>query len=108
MSDDICRQFGLRTLEPYQKEEHVKAISTREYRAALRTELSEQKAASGNAVQFLETVRKYSDISELNAGILNDLIDRIVVCNAEGPINSNKRTQRVGIYYKFIGALSVA
>ena len=53
---------------------------------------------------FFESVlRKYTNITELDAHILNELIDKIVVHEKE--IINGQRTQRVDIYYKFVGRL---
>lgn len=58
-----------------------------------------------NAENFVKLIECYTDVKELNAKILNELIDRIVVHekteNADG-----SKSQRVDIYYKFIGYIS--
>lgn len=59
-----------------------------------------------NAENFVKLIECYTDVKELNAKILNELIDRIVVYekteNADG-----SKSQRVDIYYKFIGYISL-
>ena len=59
-----------------------------------------------NAENFVKLIECYTDVKELNAKILNELIDRIVVHekteNADG-----SKSQRVDIYYKFIGYISL-
>ena len=67
--------------------------------------LDEQEAASDNSIKFLNIVRKYADVEKLDARILNDLIDSIVIYNAEGKSRKN-RVQQVDICYKFIGHLA--
>lgn len=74
--------------------------------AGLQNQLDEQETANGNTEKFLNAVRKYSEITELNAAILNDLIDSIVIYNAEGK-SRNNRKQRVEINYKFIGIMQM-
>jgi len=74
--------------------------------AELEKQLEKRDAESNNTTKFLCAVRKYSDITELNAQILNDLIDSIVVYNAEGRSRKN-RVQRVEINYKFIGLVQM-
>ncbi len=74
--------------------------------AGLQNHLDEQETANGNTEKFLNAVRKYSEITELNAAILNDLIDSIVIYNAEGK-SRNNRKQRVEINYKFIGIMQM-
>ena len=56
---------------------------------------------------FLPLVRKYIDITELNARILNELIERIVVHEKERDKDGNV-TQLVEIHYKFIGYIDPA
>ena len=68
----------------------------------LQNQLDEQEAANDNTMKFLDIVGKYADIQELDANILNDLIDSIVVYNAENG-RTKYRTQRVDINYRFIG-----
>jgi len=74
--------------------------------AELNGQLDKQDVEESNTTKFLNTVRNYSNITELNAPILNDLIDSIVVYNAEGR-SRNNRVQRVEINYKFIGLMSM-
>ena len=74
--------------------------------AELKTQLEKRDAESSNTTKFLHAVRKYSNITELTASILNDLIDSIVVYNAEGRSRKN-RVQRVEINYKFIGLMQM-
>ena len=61
----------------------------------------EDKAHELNTDGFLETVKKYSEIPELNLEILNEFIDKIVVHHRE-EIDGIK-SQKVEIYYKMIG-----
>lgn len=51
---------------------------------------------------FLPLVRQYTDLQELNAHTLNELIEKIVVHEKERDEDGNV-TQQVDIYYKFIG-----
>lgn len=53
--------------------------------------------------RFESVLRKYTNITELDAHILNELINKIVVHEKE--IINGQRTQRVDIYYKFVGRL---
>lgn len=85
--------------EAEQKE--VKAKS-----ADLQTQLCKLETASGNTIKFLNIARKYADVQELDAKILNDLIDSIVIYNAEGKSVKKNRVQQVDINYKFIGNMA--
>jgi len=71
----------------------------------LQTQLDRRDAEEDNTVKFLNAVRKYSDITELNPAILNDLIDSIVVYEPDVKWAKAKRVQQVDINYKFIGLM---
>ena len=64
-------------------------------------ELKKQKDASD---RFVNIVKKYTYINELDANILNELIDRIVVHHKEKDKDGNTY-QQIEIYYRFIGRL---
>jgi hypothetical protein len=55
-----------------------------------------------NIEKFLPIITKYTDITELNTQILNELIQKIVVYEKTDNPDGSK-SQRVDIYYKFIG-----
>lgn len=50
-------------------------------------------------------MRQYTDLQELNARILNELIEKIVVHEKERSKDGTV-TQQVDIYYKFIGYIN--
>lgn len=52
--------------------------------------------------RFLPLIRKYTDITELKAHILNELIEKIVVHEKQVD-GDGVKSQEVDIYYKFIG-----
>lgn len=56
-----------------------------------------------NAETFTNLIEKYLNITELNARILNELIEKIVVHEKE--IINGEKYQMVEIYYKFVGIL---
>ena len=56
-----------------------------------------------NAETFTNLIEKYLNITELNARILNELIDKIVVHEKE--IINGEKYQMVEIYYKFVGLM---
>lgn len=56
---------------------------------------------------FLPLVRQYTDLQDLNAHILNELIEKIVVHEKERSEDGTV-TQQVDIYYKFIGYINPA
>ena len=66
------------------------------------SELSKSDEIEDNISSFLPIIRKYTDLHELNARILNELIEKIVVHEKE-KAEDGTVTQQVDIYYKFIG-----
>ena len=56
---------------------------------------------------FLPLVRQYTNLQELNARILNELLEKIVVHEKERGEDGTV-TQQVDIYYKFIGYIDPA
>ena len=55
--------------------------------------------------EFIRAIRKFIQMKTLTKPLLNELIDHIDVYETEG--SGKNRTQRVVIYYKFVGYLAV-
>lgn len=51
-------------------------------------------------------IRKYTDVEELNAYILNELIEKIVVHEKVVDEDGGK-SQQIDIYYKYVGAVNL-
>ena len=52
-----------------------------------------------------KNVRQYTDIQELNARVVNDLIDKIKIY---APIKENgQRIQQIDIYYTAVGVIDI-
>lgn len=68
----------------------------------LKEQWEKTQEAFQNVEKFIPLIKKYTDIQELNAYILNELIERIVVHEKVVGEDGNK-TQKVEIYYKFVG-----
>ena len=66
-------------------------------------EITTLRARSDAADKFTKVIDSYTDIKELNADILNELIDKIVVHHKEKLYG--KTYQQVEIYYRFVGEL---
>ena len=66
----------------------------------LKAKIQAEETKTKNTNQFLETIRKYEDVTELNRSMLVELIDSIYVYQAEG--NGKERTQKVEINYRFL------
>ena len=81
----------------YSAEKEMLRKRCREIQETLRTlTISEESQA-----YFIEAVRKFMRVEKLTQTLLYELIDRIEVYNAEG--KGKGRTQKVVIYYRFVG-----
>ncbi len=69
-------------------------------RDELRSKISAEEKKTQSTNQFLETIRKYETVSELNRSMLVELIDSIYVYQAEGI--GKDRKQKVEINYRFL------
>ena len=71
----------------------------------LRDKLRDMEDRAGERDAFVKAIRKFMSMKTLTAPLLRELIDHIDVYEVEG-IGKN-RTQRVVIYYKFVGYLEI-
>ena len=85
--------------ESYEKELKEKIVAKESVERQL-SALSEKKI---NADRFFDIIRKYTDITELTAPILNELIDRIIIYEKEEI--DGEAVQNVVIFYKFAGKI---
>ncbi|MFF2016568.1 DUF4368 domain-containing protein [Paenibacillus sp. NPDC058177] len=88
----LSRDF---TVEQAQLKERLKLLEEQLQQAESKLEIT---------TRFLELVREYTDMKELTKPILNELIDKAVVYDAEKV--DGKRVQRIDIYYRFDGLIS--
>ena len=72
---------------------------------SIRDELSAMGTAQRGRDTFLAAVRRFMDMETLTAPLLQELIDRIEVHEVEG--RGKNRTQRIVIYYRFVGYLDL-
>lgn len=71
----------------------------------LAQELDSAKEKSLNADNFLKLVRKYTDIQKLDAEIIREFVEKVIVFKAE-KVNGC-RQQRIQIIYNCIGAVEI-
>ena len=86
----------------YEREQGV----LKDQREALSAEIAQGEEVYQNVEYFLPLIQKYTDITELNAHILNELIEKIVVHEKQIDEDGIK-SQQVDIYYKFIGYINM-
>lgn len=73
----------------------------KEQNAILQTELDAFEADSANVGKFLEIARRHRSFEELTTPMLNEFVRKILV--HEPDRSSGVRTQKVDIYFNFIG-----
>jgi hypothetical protein len=86
-----------RMLEEYDNEQRTIAD--------LQSQIDGYAADSVRADKFIEIVRHYTEFLELNATLLNEFVEKVVIF--EGDRSSGKRVQKVEIYLNFIGNFDV-
>ena len=72
---------------------------------ALRKKLSESGKQQQQRESFILAVRRFMQMDYLTAPLLRELIDHIDVFETEGP--GKNRTQRIVIYYRFVGYVEI-
>jgi hypothetical protein len=74
--------------------------------SALEIEIAEKTEKSVNLSSFLNIVQRYTNITELNATILREFIEKIIIHER---VKENGQTiQQVDIVYNFIGIISTS
>ena len=71
----------------------------------LRKKLSESGKSQKEREDFIYAVRQFMQMNSLTAPLLRELIDHIDVFETEG--TGKNRTQRIVIYYRFVGYVEI-
>ncbi len=71
--------------------------------ALFQEESNEQKETAQNAGKWIKLIRQYSDLQELTAGIIRELITKIYVGDVRKV--DGEKVQSIEIHYRFIGSL---
>ncbi len=93
------RNFAMLSAK-YQEEQTQLENKTHE----LKAKLDKSAQDADGAEKWLLLIRKYTELTELTAPLLNELIDKIVVHQAENDENGS-RTQEIEIFYRFVGKI---
>ena len=93
------RNFSMLSVK-YQEEQ----IQLEEKRNSLREKLDKSVQDSQGAEKWLALVRKYTELTELNAALLNELIEKILVYEAVKG-EDVESVQEIEIYYRFVGKI---
>ena len=70
----------------------------------LSKEINNTEKKTTDLSQFISNVKKYTEITELTPEILNELIEKILIHQAE-KVNG-KKVQEIDIYYRGVGIIS--
>lgn len=70
----------------------------------LAARLDELKINDDSADKFINVIRKYTIVEKLDAAILNEFIDKIVVHHKE-KFDDGRTYQQIEIFYRFVGKL---
>ncbi len=84
-------------------EAEQKALESR--MGELRSIIAAEKDANSRVESFLTLVRKYTDVTELNAEVIREFVDRIYVHQAESI--DGRRVQRIRIVWNCIGEFAL-
>ena len=71
----------------------------------LRRKLTEMNERESEREEFIRAIRKFMEMRTLTKQVLNELIDHIDVYEVQG--TGKNKTQRIVIYYKFVGYLDI-
>ena len=71
----------------------------------LRRKLTEMGEKENEREEFIRAIRKFMEMRTLTKRVLSELIDHIDVYEAQG--TGKNKTQRLVIYYKFVGYLDI-
>lgn len=71
----------------------------------LRCKIEELKSSNSEYEKFIIAIRRFMQMDKLTAPLLRELIDHIDVFETEG--TGKNRTQRIVIYYRFIGYIEL-
>ncbi len=72
----------------------------------IESELSEDRSKTVDIEHFISLIRKYKEPTEITNAMFTELVDKIVVHEAEGV--GKERTQVVDIYFNYIGQVDLA
>ena len=83
----------------------VERLELKEKISKLHARLAAMEEQSQNSNAFLAAIRKFMEMKTLTAPLLQELIDHIDVYEAQG--SGKSRTQRIVIYYRFVGYIEL-
>lgn len=88
-------------IDGYEKEKEELATKVE----VLQTSIETEQTKMLNTDRFIKIIDKYTDIKELSAEIVRELIEKIVIHERSEPHKKKDYTQEIDIYFNFLGKI---
>lgn len=102
--DNVLGRIGDERYESMSQSYELERVEIKKALPILKSKIDELKRQSDCADNFINVIKKYTIIDKLDAAILNELIDKIVVHHKE-QAEDGRTFQQIEIYYRFVGKL---
>lgn len=102
--DNVLGRISDERYESMSQSYELEQSEIRKVLPILKSKIDELKRQSDCADNFINVIKKYTIIDKLDAAILNELIDKIVVHHKE-QAEDGRTFQQIEIYYRFVGKL---
>jgi len=103
--DNVSQKISDERFIQYSNEYEEEQRQLKETVLNLEKEISDDTETAVNTDKFLKLIRKYTHIEELNATILREFVEKIMV--HEKVKQDSITTQQIDIYYNFIGLVEI-
>lgn len=102
--DNVLGRIGDERYESMSQSYELEQVEIKKALPILKSKIDELKRQSDCADNFINIIKKYTIIDKLDAAILNELIDKILVHHKE-QAEDGRTFQQIEIYYRFVGKL---
>lgn len=102
--DNVLGRIGDERYESMSQSYELEQVEIKKALPILKSKIDELKRQSDCADNSINVIKKYTIIDKLDAAILNELIDKIVVHHKE-QAEDGRTFQQIEIYYRFVGKL---
>lgn len=102
--DNVLGRIGDERYESMSQSYELEQVEIKKALPILKSKIDELKRQSDCADNFINVIKKYTIIDKLDAAILNELIDKIVVHHKE-QAEDGRTFQQIESYYRFVGKL---
>lgn len=102
--DNVLGRIGDERYESMSQSYELEQVEIKKALPILKSKIDELKRQSDCADNFINVIKKYTIIDKLDASIMNELIDKIVVHHKE-QAEDGRTFQQIEIYYRFVGKL---